>query len=282
MKMTADCITVPIEEGSQEVSAKAYLGRQDISEILVPRQVTKIGNWAFSHMKNLKVIWIPAQSIEFGRDVFDECIRLEEVRLYGEGMSVANANATHLLADALVYLKGESLCTPDCGTAEWMERYDALLADYLHADEDADFDFMWFGGEEDYDDTDTNVAKYRKEKRMIKAELIYNRLLEPDHLATKVRETLYECLRQMVPESSLAISKKSVDICNESLELICQKYSQDVRYIKIFTDAGCMTEKNADYIMEHAKSLGTELKAWLLGYRERELAKRDVDEEFAL
>lgn len=282
MKMTADCITVPIEEGSQEVSAKAYLGRQDIREILVPVQVTQIGNWAFSHMKNLKVIWIPAQSIEFGRDVFDECIRLEEVRLYGEDMSVTNANATHLLADALVYLKGESLCTPDCGTAEWMERYDALLVDYLHADEDADFDFMWFGGEEDYDDTDTNVAKYRKEKRMIKAELIYNRLLESDHLATNVREVLYACLKQMIPESKDAIPKGTVDISNESLELICQKYSQDVRYIKIFTDAGCMTEQNADYIIELAKSLGTELKAWLLGYRERELAKRDVDEEFAL
>lgn len=282
MKMTADCITVPIEEDSQEISAKAYLGRQDIRELLVPVQVTKIGNWAFSHMKNLKAIWIPAHRIEFGRDVFDECRQLEEVRLFGEDMSVVNSNATHLLADALVYMKGESLCTPDSGTAEWMERYDALLIKYLHAEEDADFDFMWFGGEEDYDDTDTNVAKYKKEKRMIKAELIYNRLLESDYLTEDIREILYGCLRQMIPESGAGVSKGTIDICNESIELICQKHSHDIRYIRIFTDAGCMTEKNMDYILGHAKSLGTELKAWLLGYRENKIAKRDVDAEFAL
>lgn len=282
MKMTMDCITVPIEEDGKEISAKAYLGRQDIRELQVPMQVTKIGNWAFSHMKNLKVIWLPAHRIEFGRDVFDECKQLEEVRLYGEDMSVVNANATHLLADAVVYMKGESLCTPDAGTAEWMERYDTLLVNYLHAEEDADFNLMWFGGEEDYDDTDTNVAKYKKEKRMIKAELIYDRLLESDHLADNIRETLYESLRHMIPESDASLSKGNIDICNESLEIICQRHSHDVRYIKIFTEAGCMNERNVEYILEHAKSFGTELKAWLLSYREKQLAKRDVDAEFAL
>lgn len=282
MRVTENCMTVPIENGSTEISAKAYLGRQDIRELRVPAQVHQIGSWAFSHMKNLKTIWLPNRFIAFGRDVFDACKELEEIRLYGEDQSVKNENATRLLADAMVYLRAEDLCIPACGTMEWMRRYDGRLLAYLHGDEDADFDYMWFGGEEDYDDTDTNVAKYRKEKRMIKAERIYNRLLQSDFLADETRTSLYAFLRRMIPDENSAVPENRWDVRDESLEVICQRHNRDIRYIRIFTDAGCMNERNLDYIMSHTDTLSTELKAWLLGYRENKLARRDVDAEFAL
>ena len=46
------------------IGAKAFLSCKTIEKLWLPDTVRKIGDWAFAHMKNLKEITLPAETID--------------------------------------------------------------------------------------------------------------------------------------------------------------------------------------------------------------------------
>ena len=52
------------------IGAKAFLSCKTIEKLWLPDSIREIGDWAFAHMKNLKEITLPAETITFGKQVF--------------------------------------------------------------------------------------------------------------------------------------------------------------------------------------------------------------------
>lgn len=242
------------------IPAKYLLGRRDISNLRIQGNVKEIGKWAFSHMKNLRSLEITVygDSISIDRGAFESCENLEKILLYQDETPERriNGNSEYLLADAMVRLSLSDMLRTDCGSPEWMALYDAKLLEYLDKKEDAGFDGMWFGGEEDYDDTDTNIEKFTKRIRMEKIAVIYHRLIENAYLDLTVKRTLYQYLKNHT------IGFGTND--NEAFDLIVQSHRNDLIYLEKFAEAGCITEGNRELLIECGKNLGAEMKAYIL------------------
>lgn len=262
------------------VEAKAYLGRHDIYEFRVPYTVSHIGDWAFAGARNLERLWLPARNIEFGRCVFDKCVRLRNVFLYGKDGEAytSSESASRVLADYLTKICGftsawcfrggewnEYLRGDECGGG--MSAYDRELIRYISLPEDEGFEPMWFGGEEDYDDATTNVGKYMHEKRMERIGVVYDRLAGSVRPGGEVSERLYEYFRKLMPETFL---------------YLCEREPENVDFFHCFLESGCVTKDILPYVHTFCHKLSTENNALLLEYERNMPNTSDVFDIFSL
>lgn len=272
--------TEQIQGGADCVEAKAYLGRMDIYELRVPCCVTRIGNWAFAGMRRLERLWLPARDIEFGKCVFDKCESLKEVFLYDEHdpTGAVNSSSARVLADYLTRVRGSTAAWSFCGgmwnkylcgdgDADNASEYDRELLRYIEAPEEDGFEPMWFGGEEDYDDTTTNVEKYRHAKRMERTGVIYNRISQKVGLCVQSREELLAALRRMMPDT---------------FTYLCEREPENTEYFCSFIEAGCVGEDTLPYIHTFCHMLSTENNARLLAYERKLTNTSAVFDRFSL
>ncbi len=267
--------------GLTEVAAKAYLSRKDIEELFLPDTVEQIGNWAFAHMKNLKKLVVPRRAIQLGKEVFKGCDKLDRVVIEPYRMNDAEdydaengsseakraEDVAYLLAAALRYLGTQELFVPkQVGSDEWLAQFDEKLLEFLDGGDEVGFNPMWFGGEEDYNDNDTNVEIYRKKRQQEKLSVVMLRLFHDTGLSEEARGLCQEFLRNTLLEGDVS----------EFWHFLAETYGVQSRLIGVLTDAGCICLQNQKFVLRVFSDIGPEGKASLVAW----YAKQTVQDGF--
>lgn len=272
--------------GLSTIAAKAYLSRKDIEELFLPDAIEEIGNWAFAHMKNLKKLVVPCREIKLGKEVFKGCDSLEQIIVgLPEALSDVDMvyepdlihkqseDASYLLATALRYLGAQELFVPQLvGKQEWLEQLDAGFIKFLNDIDETGFNPMWFGGEEDYDDNDTNVEIYRRMRQKEKLFVAMCRLIHDTCLSEEKCEQYHGFLRNIL-----------LDGASEELwEYLADKYADDSCFISVLTAAGCIHMQNREYVLQKFSGIGPEGKALLVAWFAKQSEKEDFFAEMEL
>ena len=266
-------IEVPAQVEGKPVLAiekKAFLSCKTIRTIRLPDTIGEIGDWAFAHAEQLRTIIIPHHAVLHGKELFLGCKRLKEIVLDGpekETALCASQGLWRMLAMAVTVLHDYFLFDPmEVGSDMWMKRWDEKLLALVELDDLDGFEELWTCGEEDYEGKDYDIKSYPVEKRKMKLRIVYFRLLHPYKLSNQLKENFMEYLRRYTKGSQTS----------ESWEIIVQEHSDELKYYRIFTQAGCVTEHNFDSLLTDMENAGAEIKAYMLRYKEERFASKDA------
>lgn len=247
-----------------KIGAKAFLSCKSVIHLTLPETIEEIGDWAFAHMKNLKTLTLPARSITLGKHVFLDCMNLSQMQIQPDHSM--NPGLPYFLASSVTLLKKPSLCCPERAGdakhhAEWMADYDAALLQFLSSPDDSGFEpvFLgWFSVE----DFDSQTQKFVTQRQREKTSLVFQRLLYSDLLTDATKKILYKYLTAHMPQGTLA---KEHTI---PFQMLCNEYRDDIRYLKIISDAGYITTQTLPLLQENLQNAAPEIIGFLLRCQE--------------
>lgn len=254
------------------IERKAFLSCKTIKEITLPDTVEEIGDWAFAHAEQLRMITIPHRVLTKGKELFLGCKRLREIVLCGSDRC-SDCGLGRMLALAVTVLHDYVLFDPpEVGTDAWVRRWDEKLLDLIELDDLDGFEELWTCGEEDYEGKDYDIQSYPVEKRKMKLRVVYFRLLHPYKLSADMDNRLQEYLRRHTKGTQTP----------EAWELIVEEHPQELAYYQIFAASGGITEQNFDSLLEDLRDSSAEIRAYLLRYKEEHFAGKDAFAAFEL
>lgn len=249
--------------GLTEIAPKAYLSRKDIEELVLPDTIEEIGNWAFAHMKKLRRLVVPCREIRLGKEVFKGCEALEQVCIESWQAECGvercrkkeAADAAYLLAAALRYFCAQELFVPQSfATQAWFAQVDTEFFYFLSGCDENGFNPMWFGGEEDYNDNDTNVEIYRRLRQKEKLSVIMCRLLHDAQMTGECRERYHSFLRSLLLDGEAEVL----------WQFLAGQYAENSGLISVLTESGCVSAQNREAVLQRLSGIGAEGKALLL------------------
>lgn len=252
------------QEMITEIAPKAFLSCKSIKKLFIPRTVSRIGDWAFAHMKGLEELVLPFRELTCGKKLFLDCGQLKRIRI--EGGTADCRGIPYFLASAVTVLEAEYLLQPDRAgdirfQEKWVEDYDRALETFLKSSDEEGFEpvFMgWFTVE----DTDVQIPRYVEKRRIDKICLILQRLLYSEYLTEDRKAFLFEYLTAYLPGGS---GKHTL-----TMEVICDKereYHNNVRYFEILQEGGCLKRKTMNELLRRSECLSPEVVSFLLGKR---------------
>lgn len=254
------------------IERKAFLSCKTIKGITLPDTVEEIGDWAFAHAEQLRMITIPHHALTKGKELFLGCKRLREIVLCGSD-GYSDCGLGRMLALAVTVLHDYVLFDPlEVGMDEWVRRWDEKLLDLIELDDLDGFEELWTCGEEDYEGKDYDIQSYPVEKRKMKLRVVYFRLLHPYKLSEDMKSRLQEYLRRHTKGTQTP----------EAWELIIEEHPQELLYYQVFAASGGITEQNFDSLLEDLRDGSAEIRAYLLRYKEEHFAPKDVFASFEL
>ena len=254
------------------IERKAFLSCKTIKEITLPDTIEEIGDWAFAHAEQLRMITIPHRALTKGKEFFLGCKRLREIVLCGSDRC-SDCGLGRMLALAVTVLHDYVLFDPpEVGTDAWVRRWDEKLLDLIELDDLDGFEELWTCGEEDYEGKDYDIQSYPVEKRKMKLRVVYFRLLHPYKLSADMDNRLQEYLRRHTKGTQTP----------EAWELIVEEHPQELAYYQIFAASGGITEQNFDSLLEDLRDSSAEIRAYLLRYKEEHFAAKDAFAAFEL
>lgn len=134
-------LTIPKEvtEGEKqypvvELAKKAFLGLKGLREVSIPDSVNRFGDWAFAQCIHLTTVNLDGNINEknFGRAVFDGCLRLERINLTdSEDEALPGLLAAVVGRLPAEYLQRDS----EIGEPNWYLKWDMSLTGYLRQDD---------------------------------------------------------------------------------------------------------------------------------------------------
>lgn len=245
-----------------EIYKKAFFNCRYLRFLTVPDTVDEIGSWAFAHCRQLEKVDLPCRSMTLGKDIFIGSVRLREIQLRpldacygGRGMEIAQ-----LLAAAATKMDDPHLFSiEEAGSVDWLKRWDARMLAILQEDDSEGFTKQVPVGVEDFGNTD--LALFTNTKRRAKVRLVFVRLLHPYGLPEEIRILLEEYLRAHTKGCPT----------EETWQVLLEEFGDDKPYFELFTGLGCATEENFDGILQDMGDSHTEIKAWLMKYKEENL-----------
>lgn len=246
-----------------EIGAKAFLSCKSAEKLVIGDTVFKIGDWAFAHMKNLKILELPCREISLGRKVFLDCEKLMQIQIRNDKSE--NPGTPFFMASAVRLLKKEDLCRPDQAGAkashrEWIREYDEALLHFIQEEDKDGFEPVFIGWFH-VEDTDEQIPRYLKLRRSEKTELVFQRLLYPLYLEKMHRTLLYRYLREHMPNGCRKEEHTEV------FTMLCdpdREYGRDIRYMKIMEEAGGLSFQNVQKLLDHMEGCSAEVTAFLL------------------
>ena len=235
------------------IGTKAFLSCRSIEQLVLPRTVDRIEDWAFAHMKNLKEIVLPVKDIFLGKKVFLGCRNLKSVKFSGiegiyEGIPCFLASMVTLMEGRPV---GLELAGSSEGQWKWLEEYDAALLQYLDREDIYGFEpafIGWFNVE----DVDDQQQDFVRERRKCKISLAFQRLF---CRAGMSRETEKELSTYLLKEWELVA------------ELFADKeeeYGGNVSYYKIWQEIGGFEVLSPRVLLDRLPEADPEVRAFLL------------------
>ncbi|MGN0132215.1 MAG: leucine-rich repeat protein [Lachnospiraceae bacterium] len=282
-------VSIPPEIEGNAVCAigkKAFFNRNGLFRIHVPETVRTIGDWAFAHCRDLEEIYLPRQEYELGRALFTECDSLKRICLTETGDSGHGKDENGETAK-MDSVKGfGSLLAAVCGVLdapylfqtterdneEWLALWDTRMLTILHEDDMEGYTRLLLCGEEDYGSRENNPEFFLSEKRKRKVRLAFLRLLYDKGLATANKKELKNYL--------LSHSKGCES--EETWQVLKEEHGEDIEYISLFLELGCLTMDNFDGILRDLGEEHPQMKAYFMRYREEKLGGYDFFEHLSL
>ncbi len=220
------------------IGSKAFLSCKTVERLILPPTIETIEDWGFAHMRNLREIWMPSRTIQFGKQVFLGCGNLQRVVLYCvqdqdrikeriplkeiDGLDKLRASMFRFFPQEL--LERLELFEDEKGQRQWLLEYDEALESYLHKPDDTGFEpafIGWF----DVEDVDDQRQRYILNAQIDKLMLIFQRLL----CTVEPKEPLKKYLHSLILKHS--------ELMKDFL-ISRPECGRDIRYYKIWHRAG--------------------------------------------
>ena len=229
----------------KSIIKKAVLGKKTIRKITVPDSVEYIGDWAFSGCSNLTHIKIPACGM--GEGVLSGCRSLRVV-----DHPDLSKDKTGLFAGCIRWEAPTHLTDLDNAGDNWLEKFDAWVISLLQSPDDEGFQNQILCGEEDYGSSDKGA--YESRKRVMKASICMERLLNPEALGEKSSKMFSDYIyshRAGAVEGS------------ESWYALRDEYPDKVHF-DLLNSLGCIDDSNRDMMIRELGEDSGELKSLLV------------------
>lgn len=227
-----------------KILRKAFLNCRGLREVILPKSLETVGDWAFSQCIHLKKVVIEGERLPvFERGVFEGSERLEEIVI----PAYKDDSLSKLLAAAVRRLPAEYLLRDkDIGSKDWYERWDLALFSFLLRDDYEGYSDRALCGEEDisYDGIGSvdgellgESAAYLKEVGKNKCFLCMLRLMNDYNLSEKDRNRL-----------SVYITDRTIDTKSQHSWYLCKEDYRDnqeffERYLDIVAPSKEMTDR---------------------------------------
>lgn len=233
-------LSVPgkVTEGDKDypvtvISKKAFLGCNGLREVTLPKEITRIDDWGFAQCIHLNRLSInDADNVpDFGKSVFEGCLRLDEIAVNSEEGALPK-----LLAAVVNKLPSPFLLRDkDLGHKAWYERWDLGLRAYLAQDDIEGYSDRALCGEEDisYDGIGSvdgellgEDVSYLKEVSKGKCKLVLLRLMYDKYLSEDTRNYL----EKYVTDHSKSHGNEA------AWYAIIEDYKDDIEYLKLYME----------------------------------------------
>lgn len=257
------------------IGSKAFLSCKTVERLVLPPTLEVVEDWGFAHMKNLREIVLPAREIRFGRQVFLGCDSLQRVVLYSV-KDIPDAEAINYLeelpgldrlrASMFRFFPQESLeqleyAVEEAGQRKWLALYDGALESFLREPDDNGFEpafIGWF----DVEDVDDQRQGYILSRRKNKIMLAFERLICGEEPFKHLQQYLWSVILD------------HGDLVQE-LFLESSEYGRDIRYYKIWQQAGGLSVPVAEILLTKLPWEEPEIRANLM-----ELLQQERKEDF--
>lgn len=261
------------------IGKKAFLGAKSLWELVLPKQLTEIHDWAFACCSRLKTLTVPRKRLAVGQGILKDCLNLRQIIIAeeteAERYGNENSNAqkeddeaiSYLLAAAVNKLEAFYLFDPAAaGSRSWLEQWDARLLSLMEQEDTEGFSKMLLCGEEDYGSKDNDRDYYVEQRRRFKVRLAMLRLINDTGLQTPVRQQLLSYLQ----------SHKKGESSEETWKVVLEEHGDERQYYQFLLDNGCITEENFDAVLADMGESHTEMKAFLMNGKSRWLHRKDA------
>lgn len=270
-------LTIPDEIESTpvvKIGKKAFFNEKSLRRIELPGSVRALDDWAFAHCTELREIRLSAGDYELGKALFLECPHLSCIHLEDDKTAEEDRMGfgSLLAATCGILDAGYLFDLRTINDPEWLALWDARLLSILDADDYEGYTNLLLCGEEDYGSEESDPAHFLRQKRMRKVRLAFLRLLYPKQLADANRKRLTDYLLDHT------VGRDS----EESWLVLKEEHDEDMDYIRLFFDVGCITRENFDSALADAGEHHPQLSAYLLRYRETSLEKKDFFDRLKL
>ena len=264
------------------LAKKAFLSRKNLKRVFLPESLEEVGDWAFAYCTGLESVWLPKKNIKLGSGVFMECPGIRKIYAYGEediraggsGSSSMErkkkADQTAALLAAAVTLDAEYLLDMgEAGTEPWTKKWDARMKAIMETEDGDGYTRMILCGEEDYG---CSLEEFIKNKRKNKVRLAMLRLLNPIGLPEE-SEALW---KEYLLEHTKGCQSE------ETWEVMLKEHGYEEEYFKLFADIGGIHEGNFDGLLIDMGEDYAEMKAFFIGYKERQMGGKDFFDALSL
>lgn len=253
------------------IGKKAFLSNKRILEIYLPDGIREIGDWAFAYCGRLNSIFMPQKDITFGKGVFLECQKLEQIRLHKVGEAQKDGRLLwqqiqepddigSLLAAVVHKMDAPYLFDlMEAGEKDWIQKWDARLLQILHTPDREGYSKTILCGEEDYGSMESNLDFFLSQKRRSKVRLALIRLLHTMGLSEEMRQQLEEYLRSYTKGCMF----------EETWLVVKEEYGGKKEYYDLLVSVGALTEQNFDGVLSDMGNELAEMKAYLLKQKEK-------------
>lgn len=267
------------------LSKKAFLSRKNLKRVVLPEGLEEVGDWAFAYCTGLESIWMPKKNIKLGSGVFMECPGIRKIYVYETEKKERSLTETDnnngmerkgkedqiaaLLAAAVMMGAEYLLDIQEAGSEQWILKWDARMKAVMETEDEDGYTKMILCGEEDYG---CSLEEFVKNKKKNKVRLAMLRLLNPAGL-TEENEALW---REYLLEHTKGCESE------ETWEVTLEEHGYEEEYFRLFADIGGMNEENFDRLLIDMGEDHAEMKAFFIGYKERNMGGRDFFDAFSL
>lgn len=252
------------------IEKKAFFNVSGLYRIYLPATLESIGDWAFAHCRDLEEIYLSRKEYMLGKSLFMECAALKRICLTKEEKGNAREEVCRgfgsLLASTCGVLDAPYLFqTTKVDDEEWLALWDARMLTILHSDDMEGYTKLLLCGEEDYGSRENNLEYFLEEKRKRKVRVAFLRLLYDKGLAEANRKELMGYL----------LSHTKGCESEETWLVLKEEHGEDMEYISLFADLGCLTTDNFDAVLLDLGAEHPQMKAFLMKYKEEHMEKYD-------
>ncbi len=241
------------------IGKKAFLSAKDIKEIRLPEGIIEVQEWAFACCSNLEVLLFPRRPITFGQGILKDCHKLKRICL---AEAALEEDTSFLLAATMNKLDAFYLFDmKEAGSKEWFKQWDARMFFLMEQEDTEGFSKMLLCGEEDYGSKENNLDYYMEQKRREKVRLAMLRLFHDRELTKENRQKLLAYLQ----------AHKKGEPTEETWKVVLEEHGDEKPYYQFLMDMDCITTGNFDAMLEDMGDYHTEMKAFMMNYRNTKL-----------
>lgn len=250
------------------IGKKAFLGNRSLQQIILPRSIEWIGDWAFCNCVQLQRISFPHRPMRLGKGLFAKDERLCEITC--ESGNEKPDFPGRMLAVAVTLMDAEYLLDmTQAGCAEWYRQLDNRLLSFLmELPENVLKDLVYCAEE----DMGAKQEACLEEQERRKAYMALLRLAYPERLGKETEEQLKTYL---LDQNGLQTKSAWETIKNTDGK-------EQLLFCDIMLKINGIREENLPQVLEDLGEAYVELKAYLLGAWEQRGERENVWEMYAL